>query len=398
MSKKINALTALTAAAAQISASSVQAEAMPEDRKVAYRFTQYTEDDSPRERTFTQETKRYDISVHQIGFSTPVTSNWQVSGELQYETLSGASPMQTYKNDEGRSVLFMSGASINETRTDIKVTPKRYFEDGTVAVTLANSSENDYESNALGLDGSLEIYDKHTTLLWSFSTSQDKLSPTDANKVGFESRKPADGAKKRTTSFYQGVSQVINKISVVQAGVGYTKSEGYLSDPYKTADRRPEEREAYTISGQYRHFFKLFSGAALHTSYRYYWDDWKVSSHTIDAKWHQKFDQLPTGFGQRFDLRVTPEIRYYRQDDAEFYSLQETPPAGELNSSDARLSKYGAINMALALRVEYDQIGVTMRNGYYFSDTALAIYDTSSDETPALVNYSTFSLGVDYTF
>lgn len=400
--KKINALSALTVAAAQLAAitqsSSVQAEAQPEDKKIAYRFTQYSEEDSPRERTFTSSTKRYDISVHQFSGSMPVADDWSVSGELQYETLSGASPMQSYKNDAGRTALFMSGASIDEQRVDFKVTPKRYFQHGSVAVTLANSFEKDYRSHALGVDAGLEVFDKQTTLLWSFSTSRDTLNPTDADKAGFETRKLADGEKKQIVSLYQGVSQVINKNSVLQAGLSYTKTAGFLSDPYKTADRRPDEREAYTISSQYRLFFPIFSGAAVHASYRYYWDDWSVSSHTLQASWQQKFNQINLGFVPRFNLRVAPELRYYRQDDAEFYSLAENPPVDQYNSSDARLSKYGAINMAIAARVEVDNIGVTMRSGYYFSSTELAIIDTSSDETPALINYTTFSLGVDYTF
>tara|TARA_B100001063_G_scaffold121702_1_gene113645 strand:- start:967 stop:2139 length:1173 start_codon:yes stop_codon:yes gene_type:complete len=389
--KKITALSALSAAALAIPSHS---EVAPEDTTLSYRYSSYQEEEAPFERTFSGSLERYNIDVHQFGYRTPIADSWYLSSELQYESLSGASPTQTYKNDDGDSVLLMSGASIEEQRIDIKVAPKKYFKDGTAGGLLAYSTENDYESLAIGVDGSLEIFDKHTTLIGSMSLSNDTIKPTDANLSS--ARQEADGKKKSSFSIYEGVSQVINKYSVLQVGIGYTSLSGYLSDPYKFDDRRPGGREQLTLSAQHKQFMDVLDGAAILSNYRYYNDDWGVASHTIDVQWAQQFEI------SNYQIIATPLVRYYTQTKADFYSLKYSIanplPADQLNSSDARLSAYGAITFGFTSEVKFSQWSVHFDWQQYYSREDLALFESSSDETPALVNFSTFTAGVDYKF
>lgn len=385
--KKITALSALSAAALSIPS---HGEVAPEDKQISYRYSSYQEADAPRERVFQGSIERYSIDVHQFGYRAPIGDSWYVSSELQYESLSGASPVQTYKNDAGDSVLLMSGASIEEQRIDVKVAPKKYFNDGTAGALLAYSTENDYESIALGFDGTLEIFDKHTTLIGSLSFSDDTISPTDADLS--QSRTNADGERKRSFSIYEGVSQVINKYSVLQAGIGYTSLSGYLSDPYKFYDLRPNSRDQLTFSAQHTQYMNVLDGAALLTSYRYYNDDWGIGSHTIDVKWSQQFDIA------HYQIIATPLFRYYTQTKADFYSLAESTPADQLNSSDSRLSAYGAFTIGFTSELKFSQWTVHFDWQQYYSREDLALFDASSDEAPALVNFSTFTAGVDYKF
>jgi hypothetical protein len=391
--KKITALSALSAAALAIPS---HAEVAPVDTEISYRFSSYQEEDAPRERVFQGSLERYNIDIHQIGYRTPIGDSWYVASELQYESMSGASPTQTYEavdgngNATGESVLLMSGASIEEQRTDFKIAPKRYFKDGTAGGLLAYSTENDYESIALGLDGTLEIYDKHTTLIGSLSFSDDTLSPTDPDISA--ARTAADGEKRKSFSIYEGVSQVINKYSVLQVGIGYTSLSGYLSDPYKFADQRPDRREQYTLSAQHKQFMNVLDGAALLSNYRYYNDDWGIASHTLDVKWSQQFDI------SHYRIIAAPLLRYYTQTKADFYSLQQTPPADQLNSSDARLSSYGAFTFGFTSELKFSQWSLHLDWQQYYSREDLALFDASDDEAPALVNFSTFTAGVDYTF
>ncbi len=390
----LNSLATLAAAAATLP---VQAESAPTEQVMAYRFSQYQEADAPRERTFTPITERYSIDIHQFRYGRPLGDDWYLNSEFQYETLSGASPMQTYQNANDQSVLLMSGASINETRYDLKVAPKRYFSgalngqlDGTLGTSLALSQENDYQSIALGANGSLELFNKHTTLLGSVSMSLDKLSPSDAHIS--PDRRRADGRSKRSVSIYEGVSQVIDKNRVLQVGIGYTQLSGYLSDPYKFEDRRPDQRGQLTLSGQYRHFFPLWDGAALHGDYRYYSDDWGIRSHTLTARWAQSISLAP------FLFRFTPMLRYYRQTQANFYSLEQNPADDQLNSSDARLSSYGAFSYGLESRILYQQWMLSIDWQQYLSAEDFALVQTTNNETPALVNYSILSLGIEYRY
>jgi hypothetical protein len=395
--KKITALSALSAAALAIPS---HGEAVPEDKQLSYRYSSYQEADAPRERVFQGSLERYSIDVHQLGYRAPLGDSWYLSSELQYESLSGASPTQTYKelddegNATGESVLLMSGASIEEKRIDVKIAPKKYFKDGTAGGLLAYSTENDYESIALGLDGTLEIFDKHTTLIGSLSFSDDTISPTDPDLS--QSRTDADGERKRSFSIYEGVSQVINKYSVLQAGLGYTSLSGYLSDPYKFYDLRPNSRDQLTFSAQHTQFMNVLDGAALLTNYRYYNDDWGISSHTIDVKWSQQFDI------SHYQLIVTPLMRYYTQTQADFYSIKysnDNPlPEDELNSSDSRLSAYGAVTFGFTSELKFSQWSLHFDWQQYYSREDLALFDASDDEAPALVNFSTFTAGVDYKF
>lgn len=386
MKSKHNALAAL-AAAASIPLTA-QAEVTPEDQVIAYRYSQYSEDDNPRERTITPETGRYDIEVHQLRHARPLGEDWYIDGQMQYETLSGASPLQTYEED-GKSVLVTSGATIDEQRFDLKVSPKRYFDDGSLGGTVAYSTENDYESIALGADGSLELFDKHTTLLASFSASYDTLSPTDIDE--YPAREEFDGKNKRIVSLYQGVSQVIDKNRVIQVGAGLTHLSGYLSDPYKTYDLRPDERDQFTISALYRHFLNVGDGAALHADYRLYSDDWGIFSHTLTARWAQSFNTSSMQF------LVTPLVRYYRQTEADFYTLERFP-ADEFYSSDSRLSAFGAITIGLDTRAQWQNWTLSLDMQYYTSDEELGLIETSDTETPSLLTYTILSFGAEYRY
>lgn len=387
--KKLNTLAALSSAALAIP---TQAEVTPTDETVSYRYSTYQEEKSPRERTATLETERYEIEVHQLAYRTPLNDDWYLNTDLQYETLSGASPTQTYKNEDDRSVLLMSGASIEEKRTDIKLAPKRYFKSGTAGGMIAYSTENDYESIAIGLDGTLDIFDKHTTLVGSISRSNDTLSPTEP-ELG-AARQAADGRGKQSVSIYEGISQIINKYSVLQAGIGYTHMSGYLSDPYKFQDRRPDSRDQYTFSANYRHFVNVLDGAALHADARLYRDDWGINSQTLELRWVQGLDFL--------SMRgiFTPHIRYYRQNEADFYSLTrdsaETGGSPKFKSSDYRLSSYGAFSFGIDNAVIWKQWAFHLDYSYYLSRESLAVIDKTDDETPALVDFSTLTLGIDY--
>ena len=386
-----NSLAALAAAAVL----PVQAESTPTDEIFAYRFSQYEEADAPAERTLTGTTERYQIDIHQFRYARPLAGDWYLNSEFQYETMSGASAIRTYRLPDGKSALIMSGASIDDTRYDLKLAPKRYFSgalngelDGTLGANVALSLEDDYRSIALGADGTLELFNKQTTLIGSLSIAQDELSPSDAWISA--DRQRADGRGKKTVSLYEGVSQIIDKNRIVQIGAGYTRLSGYLSDPYRQEDRRPDERGQLTLTTQYRHFFPVLDGAALQADYRYYSDNWGIRSHTITARWAQ------TSLLSPFRFTLTPMLRYYRQTQADFYSLEYAPAADEFNSSDARLSSYGAFSYGLEGRVNYREWTLSIDWQQYYSSEDFALVQTTDNETPALVDYSIISIGIEF--
>ncbi|MCP5334389.1 MAG: DUF3570 domain-containing protein [Oceanospirillaceae bacterium] len=381
---KQKALSALTLSALAIPGLS-QAEVVPAKGEFSFRTTQYQESPAPAQRVGAGSDERYSIDVQQFHVLQPIAGKYTLSADVTLESMSGASPIQTY-DDNGKSVLLMSGATIEEQRTDVSLAGKRYFSEATLGGTIATSQENDYSSLSFGMDGTLELFEKHTTLLAGLSISNDELSPTDASGLDSDPRTLADGQKKHGFSLYEGVSQVIDKYKVLQVGVGYNRLNGYLSDPYK-GDVRPDLRESYTLTSQYRQYVKFGDGAAWHLDYRYYEDNWKVRSHTFTTAWWQDFR-----FGA-YRLALAPNVRYYTQTQAYFYSL-DLLPLTDYYSSDARLSTFGAVTVGLEAQFHWSSGHVDLGFQQYISSETLALLEQDNSETPGLVDFTTISLGL----
>lgn len=374
MKSKSCLLLALTSSAAMLPPYQVaDASTSPEKSKFGYRYSNYQEDNTKNNKTFGGAASRYDIKIHQFQLLKPLSDEYVLTVDVQTESLSGASPWFTELNSSGEAQLVMSGASIDENRTDVIASLRRYTAFGELGVSVGNSNENDYKSNSFSFDGVYELDNKHTTLNAGLSFSNDKLSPTQGvipAKVVSET--------KDTQSLFFGVGQVINKLMVAQFGLSYTQHSGYLTDPYKKNDLRPDKRSMLALSAGARYYFTQFD-AALHADYRYYDDDWGVTSHTITASWHHPITD---------DLEVIPSIRYYSQQSADFFSnvadLTQTYYA-----DDFRLSTYSAIDTGIKVKQSFGDWGWSFAINYYQSQT-------DSNSAPGLVNFFRYTIGVDY--
>ena len=389
-SQPISALRALTASALSISgAATSQAATQPEETKVGLRFTQYQEKDLASDRIIIGSEERYSIDVLQMNFQTPLFSNYALSSYVAYETMSGASPYRSYLNNSGQTVVEMSGASpdgIQETRLDASLGLSKYSKYSESTSTVAISQENDYESIALSYDYAIENKKRWLALLGSASVSYDTLNPTDADL--FVDRADATDETKTSISLYGGFNRVINKFSTLQMGIGVNQLNGYLSDPYRVNDLRPDSRLQTTFTTQYRRYSTLFGGA-WHFDYRYYQDDWQVQAHTFDTSLWKEFS---TG---SIEWVVAPNLRYYWQHSAEFYNLEQDPTAEEFYSNDFRLSAYGAVTLGMDVFLHFRDFSLSVGFSQYQSDESWGQTGKEDTETPTLVDFTTFSFGLD---
>lgn len=374
--KRSKTLSALSSAALLIPGITppVSADVAPDNAKLSYRYSEYQEDDIKADG---EDVERYDIEVQQFQLITPVAEDFSVTVDLQKESMSGASPITVVEFD-GEPVVNMSGASIRDKRIDAAVNTRYYHSDGNAGITVALSDEDDYESKSLSLDVAHNLNDAHTTLSASVSYSDDKIEPTEGTWGN------TDKDDKRSSSVYLGISQIINANSIIQTGLGYTLLEGFLSDSYKFADRRPDNRGQLTWTVGYRHYFPSYG--ALHADYRLYGDDWSVLSNTVIFKWYYPLNNY---------LQIVPHWRYYSQKKAEFY-VAETDPGTRTHSSDYRLSSYGAMSAGLKLIAKLDQWEFMLSGERYKSDGDWGFHDDK--EAPGLVEYDRFTLGVSYEF
>lgn len=134
------------------------------------------------------------------------------------------------------------------------------------------------------------------------------------------------------------------------------KSFGYLTDPYKIIslieaspgtnqgqpidhyfERRPDSRTHHSLFWKTAYHLK---GDVLHLSYRYFWDDWSIKSHTVDLQY-------------RFELSerqyFAPHVRYYNQSAADFYhhSLRNDQTIPVYASADYRLGDLNTVTVGI---------------------------------------------------
>ncbi|MGZ8190316.1 MAG: DUF3570 domain-containing protein [Methylococcaceae bacterium] len=266
------------------------------------------------------------------------------------------------------------------------------------------SSEHDYESRFGNLQGRWDFNQKLTSLNLGLSyTNSDTSAILDHDARPYinvqtyadQIERTYNGTLAIDTLYgnrqdwatHLGLTQLINKNALVEAGVGYTRSTGYMANPYKTVmfafipvqttnvltgelrgylEKRPEERNQWTTNLRYVQYVD-FLDAALHFDYRFFSDDWDINAHTFEGDWVQ-----PLGWG----WTITPRIRYYTQDAASFYqpyfTVRQQAPSSNAKpivsrydnySSDHRLSGYGALNPGVTLSKVFAK-GINIEAGF----------------------------------
>ena len=217
------------------------------------------------------------------------------------------------------------------------------------------SVESDYISRGTTLTLDMDTPDRLTTFSGGIGINNDLVNPTHGGKpLGFawdtvttrygnDSKHVLDGTI--------GVTRILSRSWLVSLTAGQTRELGYLTEPYKiisvidaagnTTGYRFENRPDF----RYRHSFTAnstyhFEEDVVYYSYRYYWDDWGIKSHTIDLKYRYELDD-----GQY----LLPHIRYYTQTAVDFYTygLMDGAPLPEYATSDYRFGKMSTTTVGL---------------------------------------------------
>ena len=359
------------------------AATQPVESTLSVGVSNYQEADVPPHLVVGGDNRRYDVDIRQFRLLTPVGRNWSLGLDLSQETMSGASPWATVAGPGGEPALIMSGATIRDTRTETSVTATRYGDDYSIATTLTRSEEDDYDAISPSLSGEWTFNDDLTTVSAGVSQSHDVIEPTDAAAFGRVSRE-----ERQSRSASIGVSQVIDRSSAVYAGLSVTDHSGYLSDPYKLRDTRPEERLERALSIRYRHFLDG-PNAAVHLDYRYFDDDWGIASHTLHTSWYQNFGAW---------FQVVPNVRYYSQSEADFYRPVDEfgLPLDVHQSSDFRLSAYGAFTFGVKGIIQQPGWSLTISADRYVGNEKYGL--ASGIPHPARLEFTLASIVLDIKF
>ncbi|MEJ2756167.1 MAG: DUF3570 domain-containing protein, partial [Gammaproteobacteria bacterium] len=384
-----SALTVLTSAAMALPGVS-RAITPPEKPELSFRWEMYNEDITSEENNNAQVPfNRYDIDAYYFHLVLPYSEKLSFTASMDYETMSGATPWYVTRNndDPEKAEVVLTGASVDDERLDVSGSGTYYIDEGALTVSGGTSREEDYVSLYGGVSAALEFYDKHVVGDIGVSFSSDKLSPTPSSiPLPIGDRRVID-ASKSSASLYAGFTQVLNRISTYQMGMSYTVRTGFLSDPYKEVaiigdtnslqrftEARPDDRKQFAWTHRYRLYLEE-SGTAFHGDYRYYSDNWSISSHTMDGALYRR----------RNDILLVGGLRYYTQDGADFYEPFYVGQyvEGNFYSSDYRLSDFSSLSWRVHAEKEF--------NGWT-GIVSYELYDVDGD-SPALIDFDILSVG-----
>jgi len=156
------------------------------------------------------------------------------------------------------------------------------------------------------------------------------------------------------------LAQVLNRTTVIRVNGSLSSSAGYMTDPYKVItlvqpadssdpgepvtdvyENRPGSRSQKAVMGELR---KQLWGLPTQVSYRYFWDNWDVRSHSVYVSTHLDFKRKGA---------VMPHVRWYQQSAADFHApfLQQASPVPAFASADSRLAKFTAMTFGLGYSV-----------------------------------------------
>lgn len=275
-------------------------------------------------------------------------------------------------------VHTMSSAS-REVRKQIDLSLSRDFNESALTVGGGISHERDFESVYGSLGGRWDFDRKLTTLnagvSYTASTTEALLDhdivPHVYEPYMYIYERRGDDIYNRTHSNSQmelgelaptlsgdrndwamnlGVTRILNKKAFLETNLGYTRSSGYLSNPYKAVEvifvdpllqegqaggnasadyvydaqivalleERPDLRNQGTLNLRYVQHISA-TDAALHLNYRYFQDDWGIRAHTLQTEWVQPVGDSWT---------LSPRLRYYTQSAADFYTPYLTTRQG----------------------------------------------------------------------
>ncbi len=292
------------------------------------------------------------------------------------------------------------------------------WDDAALDVGGGLSTERDYESRWGSLGGRFDLNQKRTTLNLGLSYTRsdtealldpDALPYIDTSAFGDRIEFLPGGDRilrdeREDWAARFGVTQVLTQDALVETQLGYTRSTGFLENPYKVVEvafidpeqqllappggsvgsvralleQRPDTRNQWTWDTRYVQYIAPFD-AALHLGYRFFSDDWGIDAHSFELSLVQPLSQGWT---------VTPWVRYYSQDAADFYRpfviSRQAPTktvcddAGQCRdlpfdpeklpdefSSDHRLSGYGALSGGLNVSKEF-ATGVRLDAGFEY--------------------------------
>ncbi len=322
----------------------------------------------------------YSESDNRISAFEPVISakkdlgdDESVSFKLVLDSLTGASAtgavpstmLQTFTRPSGKGTYTVNPneTPLDDTFKDTRVAYSMNWEKPIDRNNRRNlgfnvSKEYDFTSISANALWEHDTNQKNTTYSYGLSLELDDIAPVgnvpNPLTTTVTQDKGASSDSRNILDLLFGITQVIDKSSLLQLNLSLSEADGYLNDPYKFVsvvdntgqpvptlqlfENRPDARSRQSIYGKYK---KIFTNKDIFSaSYRFMTDDWGIDSNTFDFTYRFNFKE-----GYFFE----PHLRLYQQSEADFYRyfLRDTDPVPQEVSADYRLGEMDATTVGV---------------------------------------------------
>lgn len=341
-----------------------------------------------------------------VGISKHIRGDYLLGLRLTYDGLTGPSPNGAAPSSSIQTFTRPSGSGSYDTQAgkiplDDTFKDTRFALDASIGRPIGRmsqvstgfhfSTEHDYSSLGFSAGLTHDLFQRNTTIGLSSSYSRDAIKPEGGAPLGFSTMLPPSGDEgenedddhedgidhaKDVFDAVLSINQVVDRKTIVRMNFSFSHSSGYLTDPYKILsvvqdanstnpgapdsyiyENRPTGRDKKAIYGEVRRYL---GGNAIELAYRYFWDDWGVTSHTADMFF---IWQLKNGHS------IQPHVRWYSQDAADFhqYFLVKGEPLPENASADSRLAKFDAVTLGLEYSLPFNDVSRLRLAGEYYT-------------------------------
>jgi hypothetical protein len=329
-----------------------------------------------------------------IGIAKRFNDGKEVGVKFTVDVLTGATPSgatatnvpQTFTRPSGKGSYKINAGDIplddtfHDTRFAVNGSWKQPLNRLTALTLSANfSTEEDFVSLGGSAQLARDFNEKNTTVMAGVSTEIDQVKPVGGVPIPFAAMAPAgtpqprgaSGDNKKVLDGIFGLTQVVNRRTLMQFNYSLSRLSGYLNDPYKILSRidpntgstvdnvyenRPDSRTRHAFFWLTRYHLKR---DVVSASYRYFFDDWGVRSHTLDLNYNWKLSERQY---------LEPRFRFYTQTQADFFKVNlvngEALPTNA--TPDYRLAKYHGFTYGLKWGWQFKNQGeLVLRLEYY---------------------------------
>lgn len=393
-----------------------------ETSEVDVLFSYYSQDGQNAAVTGGEGTEELTDATSTLVLRMPMNEDDILTVDVGLSAYTSASSSNVNPLDGGLNVTPFD-ASSGESRKDLLayINPSyQHSSEDRNSIWSANiyfSSEYDYFSFGFGGSYTRLFNEKNTELTFSSRVFLDKwnaIYPIELRDGFFDDRITGTGTynpnftefgKENRNSYTLSLSfsQILSRKLqgalfvdlVTQTGllstpfqrVYFADANDFFIDDFQLADnveQLPDSRLKVPVGGRLNYYVNDL--LVLRSYYRYYWDDWGITSHTASL-------ETPFKLTDRFTLY--PSYRYYTQTAADYFYPKETALSSyEFYTSDYDLSEYDAHQYGLGIQYKDIFTSASIFNfGLKTIDLRFSQYDRSDGLNAFIVTLGTTFIG-----